>query len=100
MKSRFATAVVSLLYLSVALVFGVVHHHHDDDCDHDGCPVGEHKDCAACQWQLNAVTDVPTVVPLISPCVLETPLQTFDFISYSAPSFSFSPSRAPPLASA
>jgi len=94
MKSRVTTAVVSLLYLSVALVFGVLHEHHD----HDSCPADEHKDCAACQWQLNAVTDVPTVVPLIVPCVLETPLQTFDFISYSAPSFSFSPSRAPPLA--
>ena len=99
MKS-WLSAVVLGLYLNVALYFGVVHHHHDDGCDRDGCPVGEHKDCMACQWQFNAVTVVPTVVPLIVPSVLETPLQTFDFISYSASSFSFSPSRAPPPASA
>lgn len=83
--------VVCLLYLSVALFFGVVHHHHDEgQCEH-------HDDCAACQWQLNAITDVPAVVPLIFGCILETPLQAFDFTSYSAPSFSFSPSRAPPV---
>jgi hypothetical protein len=94
MKSRITTSVVCLLYLSVALVFGVLHEHHD----HDSCPDGDHKDCAACQWQLNAITDVPTVVPLILGCVLETPHQVFEVVSYSAPSFSFSPSRAPPVA--
>src|SRR5579859_4936868 len=100
MKSRITTVVVGLVYLSMALVFGVVHHHHDDDrcCDHDGCPMQEHKDCAACAWQLNAVTDVPNVVPFIFGCVLETPLEVFNFTSYSAPSFSFSQSRAPPAA--
>ena len=102
MKSRFATVVVGLVYLSMALVFGVVHHHHDDDgcCDHDSCPIDDHKDCAACAWQLNAVTDVPNVVPLIFGCILETPLEVFGFTSYSAPSFSFSQSRAPPATSA
>ena len=95
MKCRFTTVVVCLLYLSVALFIGEVHHH-----EHDRCPDGDHDDCAACQWQLNAVTDVPTIVPLIFGCVLKTPLQFFDFVSYSAPSFAFSPSRAPPAASA
>jgi len=93
MKCRFSTVVVCLLYLSVALFIGEVHHH---EHEHDQCPVGEHDDCAACQWQLNAVTDVPDILPRIFGSVLETPLQAFDFISYSAPSFSFSPSRAPP----
>ena len=92
MKSRLTTVAVGLLYLSVALVFGVVHHH-----EHATCPTHEHKDCAACAWQLNAVTDVPNVLPLIFACVLETPLPVFDFTSYSALSFSFSPSRAPPV---
>ena len=92
MKS-WLSSVVCATYLSVALFFGVVHHHHD----HDGCPVQEHKDCAACAWQLNAVTDVPNVVPLIFGSVLETPPQVFDFTSYSALSFSFSFSRAPPV---
>jgi hypothetical protein len=91
MKSRATTAVVSLLYLSVVLFFGVVHHHHDEgQCEH-------HDDCAACAWQLNAVTDTPTAVPLIFGCVLETPHQVFETVSYSVPSFSFSPSRAPPV---
>ena len=93
MKSRLTTAVICPLYLSVALFFGVVHQHHD----RDSRLTQGHKDCAACEWQLNAVTDVPNVAPLIFGCVLETPLQTFDFTSYSAPSFSFSPSRAPPV---
>jgi hypothetical protein len=91
-KSRVTTSVVCLLYLSVALFFGVVHHHHDEGkCEH-------HDDCAACAWQLNAITDAPNVVPLIFGCVLETPHQVFEVVSYSAPSFSFSPSRAPPVA--
>jgi|HubBroStandDraft_3_1064219.scaffolds.fasta_scaffold480505_2 hypothetical protein len=95
MKYRFSTVLVCLLYLSVALVIGQVHHH-----EHEKCPDGDHDDCAACQWQLNAVTDVPNIVPLIFGCLLETPVQVFDFTSYTAPSFSFSPSRAPPAASA
>jgi hypothetical protein len=95
MKHRFSTVVVCLLYLSMALVIGQIHHH-----EHEKCPDGDHDDCAACQWQLNAVTDVPTTVPLIFGCLLETPVQIFDFISYTAPLFSFSPSRAPPAASA
>jgi len=95
MRRRFTTIVVGLLYLSVALAIGVVHHH---EHEHDQCPVGAHDDCSACQWQLNAVTDVPDILPLIFGSLLETPRQVFDFISYSAPSFSFSPSRAPPAA--
>ena len=93
MKYRFSTVAVCLLYLSVALFVGEVHHH-----EHERCPVGDHDDCAACQWQLNAVTDVPDILPFIFGSLLETPQQVFDFISYSAPSFSFSPSRAPPAA--
>jgi hypothetical protein len=89
------SSVVCGLYLSVALFFGVVHHH-----EHAKCPIHDHEDCAACVWQLNAITDVPNVVPLVVACVLSTPVQIFDFVSYAAPSFSFSLSRAPPAASA
>ena len=94
MKYRFTTVVVLLVYLSVAVVFGTVHHHHSQNIGRG------QKDCVACEWQLNAVTDVPNVVPLIFGCVVETPLQIFGFTSYSAPSFFFSRSRAPPAASA
>jgi hypothetical protein len=90
------SSLVCGLYLSVALFVGVVHHHEDHDHGHDCCPTQEHKDCAACAWQLNAITDVPATAPLVIACVLETPIQVFNFVSYTAPSFSFSPSRAPP----
>ena len=83
------------MYMSMALFFGVMHDH----C-HDACPGQEHKDCVACAWQLNAVTDVPNVLPLLFAPILETRVAIFDCNSYLAPSFSFSPSRDPPAASA
>jgi len=91
MRSRLFTTSVFLLYLSVALVFGVVHHH-----EHDS-PLGDHHDCAACQWQIAAVTDVPLTAPLIVTWVIETPWPVFDVVLPSARSFAFSPSRAPPV---
>jgi uncharacterized protein HemY len=93
MKYRFTTVVVLLVYLSVAIVFGAVHQHRTQN-------VRGQRDCAACEWQLNAVTDVPTIVPLVFGCLQETPLQVFEAVSYAARSFSFSPSRAPPAAPA
>lgn len=91
MKSRATTAVVSLLYLSVALFFGVVHHHHDEG------QLGDHHDCAACAWAVNAVADTPQVPVFTVHWLAENPLPVFEVVSYSAPSFSFSPSRAPPV---
>jgi hypothetical protein len=91
MKSWVTTAVVCLLYLSVALVFGVVHHHHDDG------QLGDHHDCAACAWAINAVADAPQVPVFAFRWVSENPPRVFEVVSHSAPSFSFSPSRAPPV---
>jgi len=99
MKS-WLSSVVCGVYMSVALFFGVVHHHEDHDCCHDKCPVQEHEGCAACAWQIHAVSDVPVITPLVFASVLETRVEIFDVVSYDAPSFSFSPSRAPPAASA
>ena len=82
------------LFLNMTLYFGVVHQHADM-----GRPV-RCNNCAACAWQLNAVTDVPCVTTIFFGPVLERPLQVFDFHSYSAPSFSFCPSRAPPASPA
>jgi hypothetical protein len=92
MKSRVTAAIVCLLYLSAALVIGVVHHHHDDG------PFGNHSDCAACAWAINAVSDAPQVSshPVFG-CTIEDPLRVFDAQPYLAPSFSFSASRAPPV---
>jgi hypothetical protein len=93
MKS-WLSAVVCGLFLNMALYFGVVHQHYDQ------ARPGRCNNCAACAWQLNAVTDVPCATPIVFGCVLERPLEIFDFHSYSAPSFFFCPSRAPPVASA
>jgi len=91
MKYRFTTAVVLLVYFCVSLFVGVTHQHQTQN-------VRGQKTCLACEWQLNAVTDVPTVAPLVFGCLQETPAPVFKFTSYSAFSFSFSPSRAPPAA--
>jgi hypothetical protein len=94
MKSRATTAVVCLLYLSVALIFGVVHHHHDADS------LGPRHDCAACAWAINAVADAPQVPVSTFYWVAQSPLQVFKSILDFAPAFSFSLSRAPPVAPA
>jgi hypothetical protein len=59
MKRRVVTWVVSLLYLSVALYFGVVHHHEDK------CGLNEPDHCGACQWAMAVVSDVPVAVILL-----------------------------------
>jgi hypothetical protein len=59
MKRRGATWVVSLLYLSVALYFGVVHHHEDK------CGLNEPDHCSACQWAMAVSSDVPVAVALV-----------------------------------
>jgi len=91
MRSHLFTALVCLPYLSVALVFGVVHHH-----EHDS-PLGDHHDCAACAWHINAVTDVPLTTPLVVSWVIETPWPVFDVTVFAVSSLAFSLSRAPPV---
>ncbi|HUJ09739.1 MAG TPA: hypothetical protein VL171_06910 [Verrucomicrobiae bacterium] len=90
-KSRFLTVLVGLLYLSVALVFGVIHHHEHDK------PLSDHHDCPACTWHIAAVTDVPLVRPLIFVPVVERPLLLADCAPHSVVSFAFCLSRAPPV---
>jgi len=51
MKRRVASGIVCLLYVSVALWFGVAHHHQG--------LVPNSDSCAACAWQHGAVVDVP-----------------------------------------
>ena len=85
------TAMVCLPYLSVALVVGVVHHH-----EHDS-PLGDHHDCAACAWHINAVTDVPLIPRLVFGSVIENPVVLLlDGTPHSAVSFAFCLGRAPP----
>jgi len=94
MKSRVTAVIVCLMYLSVVLVIGVVHHHHDDG------PLGNHSDCAACAWAVNAISDAPQVPQFVFGCTIEIPLRILDVQPYLAQSFSFSASRAPPATSA
>ena len=91
MKSPVITAVVCLLYLSVALVFGVVHHHHDADS------LALHHDCAACAWAINAATEAPQVPTFTFYWIAENAVPVFESNSYTATAFAFSPSRAPPV---
>ncbi|MGD0060096.1 MAG: hypothetical protein ABSD58_11835 [Verrucomicrobiia bacterium] len=56
MKRRGIMWVVSLLYLSVVVYFGVVHHHEDK------CGLNEPDHCGACQWAMAVTSDVPVVV--------------------------------------
>ena len=93
MKSRVITIVVCQFYVMVVMAFGIVHHH-----GRIWDPTHRQDNCAACAWQLYAVTDVPNVTPFIFGCVLENPLQVFRAISHSSPVFSFSQSRATPAA--
>ena len=90
MKRRIISAVVCLMYLSVALVLGVHHDHHDAD------PLTAHKDCAACVWNLNGVADLPVVVavPVTAPCEMGVVvLNAQPHSAFFSPS---SASRAPP----
>lgn len=94
MKSQFATAVVLLLYLSVATVFGVVHHH-----EHQ-LATGHQDDCAACVWHVTGNIDAPVfVVPILfavqwlAAPVVESVAIPHDFVPGTA-------SRAPPVSPA
>jgi hypothetical protein len=93
MKSRLTTGVVLLLYLSVALVFGVLHDHHDGT-------LRGHDDCAACKWQLSAVGDMPVVCVLATIHVVATAAGTFQSPQLPASFAAATASRAPPIASA
>ena len=93
MKKRLLTIVVCQFYVMVVMAFGIIHQH-----QRIWDPTHRQNDCAACAWQLYAVTDVPNVAPFIFGCVLEHPLQVFQAISHSSPTVSYSPSRAPPAA--
>ncbi len=93
MKYRFTTVVVLIVYAFVTLLVGAVHQHQVRS-------VRAQSDCAACDWQINAVTVVPATTPLVFGSLQETPMQAFESESYSARSFSFSASRAPPLSPA
>jgi hypothetical protein len=93
MKKRVITIVVCQLYVMVVMAFGIIHQH-----QRIWDPTHRQNDCAACAWQLYAVTDVPNVTPFVFGCFLEHPLQVFQAISHSSPAFSYFQSRAPPAA--
>ena len=99
MNRRLLSSFVTLLYVSVALVFGVIHHH---DHHHEHATADGHDDhCAACQWQLtaNGVVPVYAVAPVVQ-LVVVRPLLIPASAPVSAPFFASTASRAPPVTSA
>jgi hypothetical protein len=93
MKNRLRAAIVLLLYLSVALVFGVLHDHHDHGT------LRGHDDCAACKWQISAVGNVPVVCVFATIHIVATAATTFQSSELPAPFVASTASRAPPIAS-
>jgi hypothetical protein len=93
MKNRLTTAVVLLLYLSVALVFGILHDHQDGT-------LSGHNDCAACKWQISAVGDMPVACVLATVHIVTTAPTTFQSSELPAPFVASTASRAPPITSA
>ncbi len=95
MKKRVAAAIVGLLYLSVAVVFGMIHDHHDTSGLHSA------HECAACAWHIAIVTDVPMVeVPAVVAQTLTLPVLPAQSVFVPAVFSLASASRAPPAASA
>ncbi len=93
MKARLTAAIVCLLYLCVANFVGVQHHH-------EAGALVPHKDCAACVWQVNGVSDAQVAFTPFIDCTTETTLPDCSVVfdsSFFCPS---SASRAPPAASA
>ena len=92
MKRRFFGGLICALYASVAILLAVLHEHHHTTAHCDG-----HDDCAACQWQACATTDVPVceVVPVVLPVVYR-PIDIPTSLPAEASFFSPTASRAPP----
>ncbi|MCG3149933.1 MAG: hypothetical protein PCFJNLEI_03400 [Verrucomicrobiae bacterium] len=95
LKRRKLAALISLLYLSMAVLGGVGHDHHNHD---HGAVAGHSDDCAACQWQTRAATDVP-VVPDILFCltVVSRPILHPATVTPESPFLPNTASRAPPV---
>ena len=92
-KQRFIGGLICTLYASVAILFAVLHEHHHDTAHTDG----HDDDCAACQWQACATTDVPVceVAPIVQ-VVVSQPLVIPVSSPAKTPFFSPTASRAPP----
>jgi hypothetical protein len=94
MSKRFLNTLVALLYLSAALLSGLLHTHHA----HAG-PSGD-DDCAACHWLLTAATAVSAPIIVAIPVVSEFSVPHPVIVTLATVLFPLTASRAPPLASA
>ena len=93
MNRRLLSSIITLLYMSVAILFSVLHEHHHETTHTDG----HDDDCAACQWQACATTDVPVceIAPVVV-LVVYRPLVIPASLPAQSPFFSAAASRAPP----
>ncbi len=90
-SKRVATWVVSLLYLSVVVYFGVVHHHEEQ------CGLTEPDHCGACQWAAAVVSDVPVAIALVVIALVFTdPPPQVEYFRLPAKFAAATASRAPP----
>jgi hypothetical protein len=88
MIRRLTTLLVTLAYLGVVTWIGLIHHHEESACDSD--------QCAACIWQIQAVTDTPAVATAVQVHSIETLVASPTTASVPAQFVPTSASRAPP----
>ena len=95
MNQRLLSSFVGLLYVSMALTFGLLHDHHHEHAT----ATGHDDDCAACQWELQAITDPPVcvVVPIIVQDVVIRSLLIPVSVPSESPFLPATASRAPPV---
>jgi hypothetical protein len=100
MKRRGATLLVCLLYVSVALFFGMVHDHESHSGPYPALTNPDH--CAACEWQMKAISGVPVVMVsiLVAFFVITDAPQNADHFRLPAYFAAATASRAPPVVSA
>ena len=94
MNKRLLNTLVVLLYLSAALLSGLLHTHHT----HAGQSGSD--DCAACHWQLTVATGVPAPIIVAMPAVYESSIPQPVIVTLATVLFPLAASRAPPVASA
>jgi hypothetical protein len=94
MNKRVIAAALFVLYFTLAIAAGALHH------NHVGGAACAHEDCAACVLHINCVTDVPVTPAVVAYTSVE--FRAFH-VELIPPFVSFSPtyaSRAPPHPSA
>ena len=89
MLKRCIAASICLLLLSVSTVFAALH-------KHDANAPGAHKQCAACLWHSETISDVPTIAQPIPAADFLLVAHQADSILPTITSVKVHPTRGPP----